>query len=98
MATTATDVFLGLEAREPGRAPGPESNYCFSKRPQWPFGRDGVYLFACHLEWQKQRSLRAYTALIAALDASDENIGSIAETFLRRLMPRPRQTSISLTK
>ena len=95
MATTATDVLLGLDAREPTQAPGPES---IRKRPQWPFGRDGLYLFACHLEWQKQRSLRAYTALVAALDASDENIGSIAETFLRRLMPRPRQTSIGQTK
>ena len=95
MATTATDVLLGLEAREPTQAPGPES---IRKRPQWPFGRDGLYLFVCHLECQEQRSLRAYTALIAALDASDENVGAIAETFLRRLMPRPRQTRISLSR
>lgn len=50
---------------------------------------DPLYLFACHLEWHRRRSLAAYQDLLAALDDPDEGIRAVAETLLQRNPPRP---------
>ena len=50
--------------------------------------RDPLYLFVCHLEWHKRRSLTAYQELLAALDDNDCNIRNVAEALLHRSSPR----------
>jgi hypothetical protein len=62
-----------------------------SKRSTMAGDQDPLFLFACHLEWYHQRSLRAYQALLAGLDASDKRIRAIAETMLHRSSPRPQR-------
>ena len=45
-------------------------------------GRDPLYLFACHLEWQNERNLRAFEELLAALDDPNEDVRIVAESLL----------------
>ena len=51
---------------------------------------DAAYLFACHLRWNQHGDLKAYFALVSALDSSNEEVQMIAESLLRRKSPRPR--------
>jgi len=52
--------------------------------------RDPLYLFACHLEWNKRGNIAAYRELIAALDDPDSDVGLVAEMLLKRSSPRPQ--------
>jgi hypothetical protein len=54
---------------------------------------DAAYLFACHLQWDQHGDLKAYFALVSALDSSNEEVQTIAESLLRRKSPRPRSCS-----
>jgi len=58
-------------------------------------GRDPIYLFACHLEWRDHRNLHAYHELVAALDAPDQNIRSLAEELLHRSSPHPKSKTLN---
>ena len=51
---------------------------------------DAAYLFACHLKWDKHGDLRAYLALVSALDSNNQEVQMIAESLLRRKSPRPK--------
>ena len=62
-----------------------------SKRSASAGDQGPLFLFACHVEWHHHRNLRAYQALVAGLDASDERIRAIAETMLHRCSPRPQR-------
>jgi hypothetical protein len=64
-----------------------------SKRSSTAGNQDSLFLFACHLEWHHQRNLRAYQALVAALDDSDKRIRVVAELLLQRGSPRPQGES-----
>jgi hypothetical protein len=50
-----------------------------------------LFLFACRVEWHRERNLKAYQALVAGLDDSDKRIRAIAETMLHRCSPRPQR-------
>ena len=52
-------------------------------------GRDPLYLFACHLLWHRNRDLKAYQELIAALDDANPSIRDVAQALLHRSSPRP---------
>ena len=52
---------------------------------------DAAYLFACHLRWDKHGDLKAYLALVSALDSNSEEVQVIAESLLRRKSPRPKK-------
>jgi hypothetical protein len=52
-------------------------------------------LFACHLEWRDHRNLHAYHELVAALDAPDQNIRSLAEELLHRSSPHPKSKTLN---
>jgi hypothetical protein len=51
--------------------------------------RDPLYLFACHVLWHRERNLKAYQELVAALDDCDPKIRAVAEDLLPRASPRP---------
>lgn len=53
--------------------------------------RDGAYLFACHLAWQREGALWAYQELVRALDDPTLEIRCIAEALLQRKSPRPHK-------
>jgi hypothetical protein len=50
--------------------------------PKADFGRDPLYLFACHVEWRSNRNLRAFQELLAALEEPNEGVRLIAESLL----------------
>ncbi len=52
---------------------------------------DAACLFACHLKWDKHGDLKAYMALVSALDSNNEEVQVIAESLLRRKSPRPKK-------
>ena len=52
---------------------------------------DRLYLFACHLEWQRNADIRAYEELVRALDHHDEETRELAEQLLSRRSPRPKR-------
>jgi hypothetical protein len=60
-----------------------------TRRSSTSGNQDPLFLFACHVEWHRQRNLRAYEALVAGLDDSDKGIRAIAEMMLHRGSPRP---------
>jgi hypothetical protein len=64
-----------------------------SKRSTATGDQDPLFLFACHVEWDHQRNPRAYQALVAALDNSDNRIREIVELLLHRILPRPQRES-----
>jgi hypothetical protein len=51
--------------------------------------RDPLYLFACYLAWHRDRDIRAYQELVAALDDRDPDVRMVAENLLHRPSPRP---------
>ena len=68
--------------------PGAESQT--QVRPESAATPDPLYLFACHLEWQKERNRRAFEELLAALDDPNEEVRLVAEYFLDQPSPRRR--------
>jgi hypothetical protein len=54
---------------------------------------DPLYLFFCHLEWHRTKNRAAYEELLAALDATDPDIRTVAEVLLRRNSLRPQPTN-----
>jgi hypothetical protein len=51
---------------------------------------DPLYLFLCHLEWQKHRHVAEYNQLLAALDDINPAIRQLAESLIQRTSPLPR--------
>ena len=51
---------------------------------------DPLYLFACHLEWDKRGNLAAYKELVSARDHPDSDIRLLAEVLLSRSSHRPQ--------
>lgn len=43
-------------------------------------GRKPLHLFACRLEWHRRGDIKAYQELVAALDDSDDQIRTLAES------------------
>jgi len=65
------------------------SELSLTRRSSTTGNQDPLFLFACYVEWHRQRNLRAYEALVAGLDDSDKGIRAIAEMMLHRGSPRP---------
>jgi hypothetical protein len=68
--------------------PAAESQTKESLKAAW--GRDPLYLFACHLEWHTEGSLLAFHELLAALNDPNEDVRLVAESLLGRPSPRGR--------
>ena len=51
---------------------------------------DPLYLFACHLEWDKRGNVAAYKELVSALRHPDSDIRLLAQVLLSRSSPRPQ--------
>ena len=59
--------------------------------------RDPLYLFLCHLEWQKYRHVAEYNQLLAALDDVNPAIRQLAESLIQRTLPhRPKDREADL--
>jgi hypothetical protein len=56
---------------------------------------DPLYLFACHLEWEREGNLRAVQQLIAALDDLDEEARLVAESLLHRPSPHRLRSCVN---
>jgi hypothetical protein len=69
-----------------------------SKRCTIAGNHDPLYLLACQVQWHHQRNLRAYQALVAALDDSDQRIRVLAEMLLHRSSPRPQRESRGVSR
>ena len=53
--------------------------------------RDPLYLFLCHLEWQKYRRVAEYNQLLAALDDVNPAVRQVAQSLLQRTSDRRRK-------
>lgn len=60
--------------------------------------RDPLYLFLCHLEWQKYRHVAEYNQLLAALDDGNPAIRQLAESLIQRTPPRPTDREAHLQR
>jgi hypothetical protein len=49
---------------------------------------DPLFLFAVHLLWHRDRDVKAYQELVAALDDPNPEIRALAEDLLHRSSPR----------
>lgn len=57
--------------------------------------RDPLYLFLCHLEWQKYRHVAEYNQLLAALDDVNPAIRQLAESLIQGTWHRRPQGRVA---